>query len=74
MYSLSECLRSESNSEPPKWNIRWILLRKLFSGAARQLFCKKLHFRCYTEFEYHSADSKLLLTFSKSQAVELFAN
>ena len=28
MYSLSECFRSESNSEPLRWNIRWIFLRK----------------------------------------------
>ena len=35
---------------------------------------KKLHLICSTEFEYDSADSKPLLTFSKSQAADLFAN
>ena len=52
--SCSKYFRSESNSEPPRWNIRWIFLRKT------------LHLKCSAEFEYHSADSKPLLTFSKS--------
>ena len=34
MYSESECFRSESNSEPP----RWVFWRKLFMATARQLF------------------------------------
>ena len=62
MYSLSECCRSVSNSEPLRWNITWIFLQKLFTGTAR----KKLHLRFPTEFKYHSADSKPLLTFSYS--------
>ena len=37
MYLLYECFRSDSNSEPLRWNIRWIFLQKLFGGAARQL-------------------------------------
>ena len=41
MYSLSECFRSESNSEPLKWNIRRIFLQKLFRDAPRQLFLLK---------------------------------
>ena len=57
MYSLSECFRSKSNSEPLRWNIRWIFLQKLFRGAPRQLFLQMLHLRCSTEFEYHSAES-----------------
>ena len=38
MYSLSECFRSEWNSEPLRWNTRWNFLRKLFTVAARELF------------------------------------
>ena len=41
MYSLSECFRSESNSEPLKWNIRRIFFQKLFRDAPRQLFLLK---------------------------------
>ena len=51
------CFRSESNSELLRWNIRWIFLQKLFTGATRQLFRKKLHLRCCTEFEYHSVEA-----------------
>ena len=68
------CFRSESNSELLRWNIRWIFLQKLFTGTTRQLFRKKLLLRCSTEFEYHSVDSKPLLTYSKSQAADPFAN
>ena len=64
MYSLSQSFRSESNSEPLRWNIRWIFLRKLFSATTRPFFRKKLH----------PADSKPLLNYSKSQAADLFAN
>ena len=52
----------------------WIFLRKLFMGRARQLIRKKLHLRCSTESEYHSADNKPLLTFSKSHTADLYAN
>ena len=38
MYSLSVCFTSDSNSEPPIWNIKWIFLRKFFTGTVRQLF------------------------------------
>ena len=41
MNSLPECFRSESNSEPLRWNIRWIFLRKLLTATARQLFSLK---------------------------------
>ena len=41
MNSLLECFRSESNSEPLRWNIRWIFLRKLLTATARQLFSLK---------------------------------
>ena len=76
MYLLYECFRSDSNSEPLRWNIRWIFLQKLFGGAVQPVnyLWEKLRLRCSTEFEYHSADSKRLLTFSKSQAADLFAN
>ena len=73
MYSLSECL-SESNSEPLRWNIRWIFLRNYSGVRPVNYVCKKLHFRCSTGFEYHSGGSKPLLTFSKSQAADIFAN
>ena len=57
MYSLSECFRSESNSEPLRWNIRWIFLRKFSRVCPVNYFCKKLNLRCSIEFEYHSEDS-----------------
>ena len=44
MYFLSEHFRSESNSEPVRWNIRGNFLRKLFTGTARKLFLQKTHF------------------------------
>ena len=66
MYSLSECL------DFLRWNTRWIFLQKVFTGTA--CFRKKLHLRCSTEFEYHSGDSKPLLTFSKNQTADLLAN
>ena len=70
---LCECFRSESNSETLRRNIRWIILQKLFTGTVSQLFFF-FHFRCSIEFEYHSADSNTLSTFSKSQAADLFVN
>ena len=32
MYSLSDCFRSESNSEPLSCNIRWIFFAKIVHG------------------------------------------
>ena len=40
MYSLSECFRSESNSETLRWKIRWIFLRKLFTYGRSTIFVK----------------------------------
>ena len=60
MYSLSEYFRSELNSEPLRWNIRRIFLQTLFRSAAHCYFCKKVHLRYSTEFEYHSAESHLV--------------
>ena len=37
-------------------------------------FRKKPHLRCFFEFEYHSANSKPLITFSENQAADLIAN
>ena len=42
--------------------------------SSSTIFCEKFRLRCPTEFEYHSADSKTLLTFSKSQVADLFVN
>ena len=38
MYSLSECSRSESNSEHLRWNMRCTFFQKLLTSTARQLF------------------------------------
>ena len=53
MYSLSECFRSESNSEPLRWYIR-----NCSRVCPVNYFPKNFHLRCSTEFEYNSADSK----------------
>ena len=72
MYSLPECFRVEFRTL--RWNIKWIFSRNCSGVRPVNYFCKKLHLSCFTELEYHSADSKPLLTFSKSQAADLFAN
>ena len=74
MYFLSECFRLESNSEPLRLNLRWIFLQNCSGVQSINYFCEKLRLRCSTEFEYHSADSKPLSTFSKIQIADLFAN
>ena len=57
MYCLSECFRSESNSEP-KMEYKMDLFAKVVQGCdPSTIFFKKLHLRCSTEFEYHSAES-----------------
>ena len=75
MYFLSECFRSESDSESLRWNIRRIFLQKIVQGCIPPtIFVKKSVSDDPSEFEYHSADSKPLLTFSKCQVADLFAN
>ena len=74
MYFLSECFRSESNSDQSRWNIRWIFLKNCSGVQPINYFCEKLRLRCSTEFEYHPADSKPLSTLSKSPVADLFAN
>ena len=70
MYSLSEYFRSELNSEPLRWNIRRIFLQTLFRSATHCYFCKKVHLRYSTEFEYHSAESHLVTATPRQIVVE----
>ena len=47
---------------------------KIVHGYAPSTIFIKIYLQCSTEFEHYSTDSKPLLTFSKRQVAELFAN
>ena len=74
MYFLSKCFRSELNSEPLRWNIRWIFLQKLFRGAARQLFFLKNSISDVPLSLNTILQKAIIINFLKSQAADLFAN
>ena len=43
MYSLSVWFRSKSNSEPLRWNIRWIFFSKIAHGYSPSTIFVKNH-------------------------------
>ena len=55
-----------------KMEYKMSLFGKIVHGyAPSTIFVKNLHLRRPIEFEYHSANSEPLLTFSKSQTADL---
>ena len=74
IYSFSECLRSEANSEPCQVSKMDHFAKIFYEYGPLTIFVKSSSSDIPMSFEYRSADSKPSLTSSKSQAANLFAN
>ena len=74
MYFLSECFRSEANSEPRHISKMNLSAKIVHGYNPLTIFVKSSISDVPLSFENPSADSKPLLTFSKSQAADLKAN
>ena len=74
MYSSIECFRSEANSESRQTSKIYCFARIVHGFIPLTIFVNSSFSDNRLGSEYPSADSKPLLTFSKNQAAELFAN